>query len=84
MSLIHAGLVILLQITNAKSVIDNRLPALYTNVPSNLKKLHMEEERQAVIEKENRILLTKIANIMNAKCRTPFGKSVHAENTPRR
>lgn len=52
---------------NAKSVIDNKMPAMYLNAPSNLKKLQMEEERQAIIDRENRILLGKITNIINTR-----------------
>lgn len=40
---------------------------MYLNAPSNLKKLKMEEERQAIIDRENRILLTKITNIINKR-----------------
>ncbi|XP_011406110.1 PREDICTED: uncharacterized protein C17orf105-like [Amphimedon queenslandica] len=55
------------KIMNAKSVIDNRMPAMYLNAPSNLKKLQMEAERQARIDRENRILLGKITNIINKR-----------------
>lgn len=51
----------------AKSVIDNKPPQTYMHLHLKLKKLQIEEERLAEVERENRILLEKISYIMRTK-----------------
>ncbi|XP_071105017.1 sperm axonemal maintenance protein CFAP97D1-like [Haliotis cracherodii] len=48
----------------AKAVIDNKPPKTYMHLHIKLKKLQMEGERLAIVERDNRILLEKMAHIM--------------------
>lgn len=48
-------------------MIDNKPPQTYMHLHLNLKKLQMEEERRGVVERDNRILLDKMACIMQTK-----------------
>ncbi|XP_078332375.1 sperm axonemal maintenance protein CFAP97D1-like [Crassostrea virginica] len=52
------------KISQAKSVIDNKPPKTYMHLHIKLKKLQMEGERLAIVERDNRILLEKMAHIM--------------------
>ncbi|XP_062619866.1 sperm axonemal maintenance protein CFAP97D1-like [Saccostrea cucullata] len=52
------------KISLAKSVIDNNPPKTYMHLHIKLKKLQMEGERLAIVERDNRILLEKMAHIM--------------------
>jgi len=60
---------IFLQVKNAKPMIDNKPPETYMHLHLKLKKLQMEEERQATVERDNRILLEKMAHIMRTRGR---------------
>ncbi|XP_069098125.1 sperm axonemal maintenance protein CFAP97D1-like [Pleurodeles waltl] len=51
----------------AKSEIDNKPPKVFLHQHVQMKKLQMELERMAVIEKDNRLLLDRIAHIMRTK-----------------
>jgi len=51
----------------AKADIDNAPPKLYMHLHVNLKKLQTEEERLAVIERDNRMLLEKMSHIMRTQ-----------------
>ena len=53
----------------AKAVIDNRPPKTYMHLHCKLKKLQMEEERLATVERGNRILLSKMSYIMRTRGR---------------
>lgn len=48
-------------------MIDNKPPATYMHLHLKLKKLQMEEERRATIERDNYILLGKMNHIMHTK-----------------
>lgn len=48
-------------------MIDNKPPATYMHLHLNLKKLQMEEERRATIERDNQILLEKMLHIMRTR-----------------
>merc|ERR1712159_427951 len=61
---IHRG-----KVTQAKGVIDNKPPETYMHMHLKLKKLQMEEERLATVERNNRILLEKMSYIMRTKGR---------------
>jgi len=50
-------------------MIDNKPPETYMHLHLKLKKLQMEEERQATVERDNRILLEKMAHIMRTRGR---------------
>lgn len=52
------------KVASAKSQVDTRPPVTYMHLHLKLKKLQVEEERLAVIDKDNRILLSKMADIM--------------------
>ena len=58
------------KVTQARGVIDNRPPETYMHLHLKLKKLQMEEERLATVERDNRILLEKMSYRVNfLKCR---------------
>ncbi|XP_071121154.1 sperm axonemal maintenance protein CFAP97D1-like [Mytilus edulis] len=48
----------------AKPVVDNKPPTTYMHLHIKLKKLQIEEERLTTVERDNRILLQKMAYIM--------------------
>merc|ERR1719424_2477726 len=50
-----------------KPGIDMKSPVLYPHVHRNAKRVQMEAERNAAIERENKILLGKMYTIMNAE-----------------
>ena len=58
-----------LQVRNARPMIDNKPPQTYMHLHLNLKKLQMEEERRGMVERDNGILLDKMARIMRTKGR---------------
>ena len=55
------------QVLTSQAVIDNRPPDTYMHIHLKLKKLQVEEERLAVVERDNRILLEKMSWIMRTK-----------------
>ena len=52
---------------NAKSYVDNKSPKVYMHLHTRLKKYVMEEERMAIIQRDNYLLLTRMAEIMHKK-----------------
>jgi len=57
------------RVSTARSEVDTRPPATYMHLHLKLKKLQMEEERMAVIERDNRILLAKMSDTMRTQGR---------------
>ncbi|PIK62955.1 hypothetical protein BSL78_00082 [Apostichopus japonicus] len=57
------------KVQNAQPVIDNKPPKTYMHLHLKLKKLQMEDERLAIIERDNRILLEKMCYIMRTRGR---------------
>ncbi|KAM9296663.1 sperm axonemal maintenance protein CFAP97D1 [Gastrophryne carolinensis] len=55
------------RVKSAKAEIDNKPPKIYLHHQLQLKKIQMEQERIAVTERENQILMEKIACIMRTK-----------------
>ncbi|CAF0753815.1 unnamed protein product [Rotaria sordida] len=53
-----------LLVRDARPTVDTRPPRTYMHLHMKLKKLQLEEERSATIERDNRILLEKMSNIM--------------------
>ncbi|CAF0725761.1 unnamed protein product [Adineta ricciae] len=51
-------------VRDARPTIDTRPPRTYMHLHMKLKKLQLEEERTATIERDNRILLEKMAHTM--------------------
>lgn len=51
----------------ARTGIDNATPKMHMHLHVNLKKLQTEEERLAVIERDNRMLLEKMSHIMRTQ-----------------
>ena len=58
-----------LQVRNAKPMIDTQPPKTYMHLHLKLKKMQMEEERLATVQRDNRILLEKMAHIMTTNAR---------------
>ncbi|CAI8011451.1 Uncharacterized protein CFAP97D2, partial [Geodia barretti] len=58
-----------MKVRNAKPMIDNKPPQTYMHLHLDLKKLQMEEERRGVVERDNGILLDKMARIMRTRGR---------------
>lgn len=56
-------------LSKIKASIDTTAPQTYMHMHLKPKKLQLEEERLAVIERDNRILLEKISNVMRTKGR---------------
>ncbi|XP_060069292.1 sperm axonemal maintenance protein CFAP97D1-like [Ylistrum balloti] len=57
------------KVRTAHSMVDTRAPPTYMHLHLKLKKLQLEEERLATIERDNRILLEKMSYIMRTKGR---------------
>lgn len=57
------------KVQSAKAVIDNKPPQTYMHLHLKLKKLQVEEERLATIERDNRILLEKMSFVMRTQGR---------------
>ncbi|EGD75057.1 hypothetical protein PTSG_06715 [Salpingoeca rosetta] len=57
------------KLRNAKPTVDTRAPKTYMHLQLKLKKLQMEEERLATVERDNRILLEKMSHIMRTRGR---------------
>ncbi|EDO45251.1 predicted protein [Nematostella vectensis] len=57
------------KVQSAAAVIDNKAPQTYMHLHLKLKKLQVEEERNATIERDNRILLEKMSYTMRTKGR---------------
>ncbi len=57
------------KVESAKAVIDNHPTRTYMHLHCKLKKLQMEEERLAIVERNNRILMEKMSYIMRARGR---------------
>merc|ERR1719494_705902 len=53
----------------ATAVLDNHAPQTYMHLHLKLKKMQVEEERLATVERDNRILLEKMSHIMRTKGR---------------
>lgn len=70
----------------AKPVIDNRPPSTFMHLYLKLKKLKMEEERLAIVERDNRILLEKISYTMRTQGRIDMDNQYEQKslNTTRR
>ncbi|XP_035693993.1 uncharacterized protein CFAP97D1-like isoform X3 [Branchiostoma floridae] len=56
-------------VRTAKPMVDTRAPRTYVHMHMKLRKLQLEEERLATIERDNRILLEKMSHIMRTKGR---------------
>jgi len=52
------------KVREAQPMVDTKAPTTYVHMHLKLKKLQLEEERLAVIERDNRILLEKMSEIM--------------------
>ncbi|XP_062499289.1 sperm axonemal maintenance protein CFAP97D1-like [Corticium candelabrum] len=52
------------KVKTVKAVIDNAPPKTYVHLHLKLKKLQMQEERMAIVERDNRILLDQMAHMM--------------------
>jgi len=57
------------KVHQAEAVIDNHAPKTYLHLHLKLKKLQLEEERLATVERDNKILLEKMSCIMRTKGR---------------
>ncbi|KAJ8308801.1 hypothetical protein KUTeg_013675 [Tegillarca granosa] len=55
------------KMSNIKSTIDNKAPKTYPHLIVKLKQIQLEEERQAEVDHENKVLLHKMTNIMKNK-----------------
>lgn len=56
-------------VKEAQPMVDTKAPATYMHLHLKLKKLQLEEERLATIERDNRILLEKMSYIMRTRGR---------------
>ncbi|XP_045139752.1 uncharacterized protein CFAP97D2 [Echinops telfairi] len=58
------------KVQNARPLVDSRAPPTFSHLRLKLKKLKLEEERLSIIDRDNRLLLEKIAYIMRTKGQT--------------
>ncbi|XP_078693549.1 uncharacterized protein LOC144923129 isoform X1 [Branchiostoma floridae x Branchiostoma belcheri] len=56
-------------VRTAKPMVDTKAPRTYVHMHMKLRKLQLEEERLATIERDNRILLEKMSHIMRTRGR---------------
>ncbi|ESO83783.1 hypothetical protein LOTGIDRAFT_76553, partial [Lottia gigantea] len=57
------------KVRDVKSMVDTKAPPTYMHLHLKLKKFQLEEERLTTIERDNRILLEKMAYIMRTRGR---------------
>ncbi|CAF0818871.1 unnamed protein product [Didymodactylos carnosus] len=63
-AMIQICMALILAVRDARPMIDSRPPRTYMHLHMKLKKLQLEEERLATVERDNRILLEKMSTIM--------------------
>ncbi|XP_066266617.1 sperm axonemal maintenance protein CFAP97D1-like isoform X2 [Branchiostoma lanceolatum] len=56
-------------VRTAKPMVDTKAPRTYVHMHMKLRKLQLEEERLATVERDNRILLEKMSHIMRTRGR---------------
>merc|ERR1712126_660804 len=66
------------KVHTSKAMIDNHAPETYMHMHLKLKKLQMEEERLAVVERDNRILLENELHYENERSGRQL-EQIHAE-----
>lgn len=71
------------KVASAKPKVDSRPPRTYMHLHLKLKKLQVEEERLATVERDNRILLEKMSQIMRTKGRVDNWNNYHAKSLNR-
>jgi len=57
------------RVRSAKAMVDTKAPQTYVHMHLKLKKLQLEEERMSTIERDNRLLLEKMSQIIRTKGR---------------
>ena len=57
------------QLKSVKSMVDTKAPQTYVHMHLKLKKLQLEEERMSTIERDNRLLLEKMSQIIRTRGR---------------
>ena len=55
------------KVISAQPIIDNQPPETYLHLHMKAKKKQMEEERMAIVERDNRLLVEKMAHVMKGK-----------------
>merc|ERR1712071_4537 len=68
------------KVADIKPQIDNKAPRTYMHMHLKLKKLQVEEERLAVVERDNRILLEKMSYIMRTKGKVDNWNQYHQKS----
>ncbi|XP_004858537.1 uncharacterized protein C17orf105 homolog [Heterocephalus glaber] len=58
------------KVQNAQPLVDTCMPPTFYHLHLKLKKLKMEEERISTIDRDNRLLLEKVATIMRTRGQT--------------
>ncbi|XP_042552941.1 uncharacterized protein CFAP97D2 [Dipodomys spectabilis] len=58
------------KVQNAQPLVDTRAPPTFSHLHLKLKRLKLEEERLSVIDRDNRLLLQKVASAMRNKRQT--------------
>eukprot|EP00164_Ancoracysta_twista_P003069 GFYU01004093.1.p1 GENE.GFYU01004093.1~~GFYU01004093.1.p1 ORF type:complete len:491 (-),score=140.47 GFYU01004093.1:155-1627(-) len=76
------------RLRDMKSEVDNAPPPLYIHLVQNLKKAQIEEDRYVQIERQNRLLLEKMAHIMHKRSsyvveEPKYRRSLNAEHRRR-
>ncbi|XP_038180737.1 uncharacterized protein CFAP97D2 [Arvicola amphibius] len=63
------------KVQNAQPLVDTRPPQTYSLLYLKLKKLKVEEERLSIINRDNWLLLQRVASAMRARGQTDSGNS---------
>ncbi|XP_034792981.1 uncharacterized protein CFAP97D2 [Pan paniscus] len=58
------------KVQSAQPLVDTRAPLTFHHLHLKLKRLKLEEERLSVIERDNRLLLEKVASVMRTRGQT--------------
>ncbi|XP_073899016.1 uncharacterized protein CFAP97D2 isoform X5 [Castor canadensis] len=58
------------KVQNAQPLVDTCAPLTFSHLHLKLKKLKLEEERLSVIDRDNRLLLEKVASVMRTRGQT--------------
>ncbi|XP_069858013.1 sperm axonemal maintenance protein CFAP97D1-like isoform X2 [Dipodomys merriami] len=71
------------KVQNAQPLVDTRAPPTFSHLHLKLKRLKLEEERLSVIDRDNRLLLQKVASAMRNKRQTDGRISSRNQSLPR-
>ncbi|CAH6787069.1 Cfap97d2 [Phodopus roborovskii] len=63
------------KVQNAQPLVDTHPPKTFSHLHLKLKKLKMEEERLSIIDRDNCLLLQRVASVMRTRGQTDSGNN---------